>query len=247
MPDAGWYPDPADSSQLRYWDGAQWTEHFAPAQWGSPPSTQWAGWSSQLPTTWKGQSLGLPASGPGALGTIERRFLGQLLDALILAPAAIIYLVFSFPHFVTATDMSGQPHFHMVTHHVPLAAALLPLVANAVYTVGLIAARGQTIGQRVLKLRVVALRDLAQGVGAPPPGVDTAMRRFLLPGAVSLVAAFRLVTPVLSSLVQIPLLLDYLWALWDDNRQCLHDKVADVVVIETPGRAITPTPVWPAN
>jgi hypothetical protein len=27
---ANWYPDPHDASQLRYWDGQQWTEHRAP-------------------------------------------------------------------------------------------------------------------------------------------------------------------------------------------------------------------------
>lgn len=28
---AGWYPDPWDSRAQRYWDGAQWTQHTAPA------------------------------------------------------------------------------------------------------------------------------------------------------------------------------------------------------------------------
>jgi hypothetical protein len=27
---AGWFPDPEDATQLRYWDGAVWTEHRAP-------------------------------------------------------------------------------------------------------------------------------------------------------------------------------------------------------------------------
>lgn len=34
--EAGWYPDPmGDVTKLRYWDGAAWTDHYAPAQ-GQP-------------------------------------------------------------------------------------------------------------------------------------------------------------------------------------------------------------------
>ncbi len=31
MDEAAWHPDPQDPSQLRWWDGTQWTEHTAPA------------------------------------------------------------------------------------------------------------------------------------------------------------------------------------------------------------------------
>lgn len=36
---AGWYPDPQQQDQLRYWDGAAWTEHQTPAQ-GTDPVSQ---------------------------------------------------------------------------------------------------------------------------------------------------------------------------------------------------------------
>ena len=31
LPAAGWYADPQDAAQLRWWDGAQWSTHTAPA------------------------------------------------------------------------------------------------------------------------------------------------------------------------------------------------------------------------
>jgi len=36
-PAAGWYPDPEDATQQRYWDGTQWTEHRAPLSGGQAP------------------------------------------------------------------------------------------------------------------------------------------------------------------------------------------------------------------
>ena len=37
-PPAAWYPDPDDSTRLRYWDGTSWTEHREPAAGPQPPS-----------------------------------------------------------------------------------------------------------------------------------------------------------------------------------------------------------------
>lgn len=34
---AGWFADPEQPGQLRYWDGSQWTEHRAPAPAAAPP------------------------------------------------------------------------------------------------------------------------------------------------------------------------------------------------------------------
>lgn len=42
LPPAGWYSDPGNASQLRFWDGSAWTEHSAPAGTpGLPPATGW--------------------------------------------------------------------------------------------------------------------------------------------------------------------------------------------------------------
>lgn len=35
---AGWYPDPSSPSQLRYWDGLNWSGHTSPASIPPPPS-----------------------------------------------------------------------------------------------------------------------------------------------------------------------------------------------------------------
>ncbi len=46
---AGWYPDPSgDASKLRYWDGAQWTNHYTDAQQGVLPTPPF-GQASETP------------------------------------------------------------------------------------------------------------------------------------------------------------------------------------------------------
>ncbi len=59
--EAGWYPDPmGDTTKLRYWDGAAWTDHYAPAQ-GQPAATTAA--ATAQPTT---AANAQPASGQAA-------------------------------------------------------------------------------------------------------------------------------------------------------------------------------------
>src|SRR4051794_22913590 len=45
----GWYPDPHQPGQPRYWDGTQWVGPSAPAAQAQPPATtsprQWAMWA----------------------------------------------------------------------------------------------------------------------------------------------------------------------------------------------------------
>lgn len=72
LPPADWYPDPEDPAQQRYWDGAQWTEHRAPAAAPADPSAPAApygssGGAAAGPAWGQGSTAG-PATGAGTNG-----------------------------------------------------------------------------------------------------------------------------------------------------------------------------------
>ncbi|WP_158288733.1 RDD family protein [Ornithinimicrobium flavum] len=65
---AGWYDDPQDDSNLRYWDGVQWTNHTSPKQ---KPGLERAGQGQQgdAGSGW-GQQAG-PGQAGGAQGPVD--------------------------------------------------------------------------------------------------------------------------------------------------------------------------------
>lgn len=69
---AGWYPDPEQPGQVRYWDGSAWTEHRQPAQDAIPLAEQpGVDRSSTEPTATQpawAQGTGAAGSGDGSAG-----------------------------------------------------------------------------------------------------------------------------------------------------------------------------------
>ena len=97
MPEAGWYQDPHNPEQQRYWDGSTWTEHTHDAPFHM----------SQAPTQAQGsgaQGYGAPGQAPGYINEIgewlSRSFRVLFANAmpvfillvLSLIPAVLIFL-----------------------------------------------------------------------------------------------------------------------------------------------------------
>jgi Protein of unknown function (DUF2510) len=64
-PEAGWYQDP-DGSGLRYWDGAQWTEHRQAAAQASPRVLPGAFWGLLAASV----AVGIGSVGPWATNAL---------------------------------------------------------------------------------------------------------------------------------------------------------------------------------
>jgi uncharacterized RDD family membrane protein YckC len=84
-------------------------------------------------------------SGPLDLATIGKRFLAVLVDGIIL------YVVNAAIGFVIGLAMRGG-----AAQVLGCVSILMSLVINVVYDASLVAASGQTLGKRALKIKVVA-------------------------------------------------------------------------------------------
>ena len=233
-PPADWYPDPAGSGWLRFWDGTAWTGHCAApppvhgypaAPYGLPPQGPWG------KPPWKGAELGRPATGSGALAEPGRRLGARMLDLLLFVPVfgvlLTVTLLIAAPHFgplfpdlstsggnyggpgPSAAQPVPTPGFvwaYLTVFGTLLVTSLLLLVYETVA----VARFGHTLGMKWLRLRPLR-------VAGGPLGWGRAFVRaliFWVAGVVGWLGA-----------------LDPLWCLWDDQRQCLHDKAADSIVV----------------
>ena len=187
---------------------------------GYPPAggfagQQNAGYASQLPTAPNGQEL----------ADVWIRLVARLIDGLIVGgvltviaiPIMIVVFIVSLGSLETDANgnATGGLSFLVVILVSELVVFLLAFVAQYVYDVEMCKRTGQTVGKRIMKLRVTPLDPnlpIDRGVLA---------KRWLVSGPGGLVPGLSLLNP--------------LWCLWDQPyRQCLHDKFAKTVVVKVP-------------
>jgi uncharacterized RDD family membrane protein YckC len=163
-----------------------------------------------------------PPSGPTPIGASDllasrgRRFFALCIDLLIyLAPMGVVMLLLALA--VISDDMTDQEQEDAVF----AVFAIVFLVATSLYLfvyLPLTMSRhgernGQTLGKQALGVRVVT----AEGV---PVSYGRVMRRELLG------------TWVINWVTGLYSIVDYGFGLFDNRRQCLHDKIASTYVIK---------------
>jgi len=111
---AGWYPDPSGAQQLRWWDGAQWTAHYAPLAGAAQQPVQ-----QQVPAQPVQQPVQQPAYAQGygqqpAYGQTYAPARPRLADGARIYNA-YIWLVVALPFLSVVLLPFYQPHFDFVT------------------------------------------------------------------------------------------------------------------------------------
>jgi uncharacterized RDD family membrane protein YckC len=155
-----------------------------------------------------------PPLPPGATYAVwADRVVGYLIDSLLVgAGMLVLYLVLGGLFAMLAglgSNLAGGMCCMMILIF-PLATLLVGLY-NRVY---LVAQRGSSIGQGIMKLKVVDINGNLLNM-------QTALIRLLAQVGLSFVP---MVGP----------LLDLLWPLWDEKRQTLHDKAVGSFVLKLP-------------
>ncbi len=105
MPEAGWYDDPDDATQLRYWDGSGWTDERMPRETPPPPPPF-------DPGVW-GASADAPAAGLLTAAAPPRTFVEAIKVCLTKyvdgkgRASRSEYWYFALFHFIVVTVTGG--------------------------------------------------------------------------------------------------------------------------------------------
>ena len=145
--------------------------------------------------------------------TWANRAIGYLIDSLLGgAVMFVLYLVLG-GMLAAIAGLGGHGAAGGMCCLMIILFPVATLVVGLYNRVYLVSQRGFSIGQGVVKVKVVDAygRLLSQGT-----------------------ALLRLVVQVAMAFVPLLPLLDLLWPLWDDRRQTLHDKAVNCYVINNP-------------
>ncbi len=152
------------------------------------------------------------------LATLGQRLGAAALDGVVALVCALPMLIglwnsgfFETPEFDAQPDvakMEGAESY--------IAVSGLLMLAMFVYTLILLATRGQTIGKKLLAIRIVTFPD-----GANPGGVKTILLRVFVNGLIGAV-------PFLGSIYT---LVDICF-IFREDRRCIHDLIAGTQVVQ---------------
>jgi uncharacterized RDD family membrane protein YckC len=193
---------------------------WSPGQPGPGPATPWWG------PPYNGARYGLPPSGPGSLANPWARLGARILDGLILSPVVFICLTPLFIYVAANINKFPPPDQSNNTAAFPTGfivglyslfflCFLLEITVSVVWEAVATRTWGRTPGKAILHIRPIKVT--ANQVRFERMSKGTCW------GRAAAYFGFNLVS-VLG-------LLDVLWCLWDQERQCLHDKVASTVVV----------------
>jgi uncharacterized RDD family membrane protein YckC len=166
----------------------------------------------------------VPTAANGApLADFGQRLLAYLLDSLIIAAIMLIpmivgfvFLFMAFMDNIRNTPPGAPPDIGTILGiELVFFAVFIPLqlLAQYLYQVVYQVRKGQTVGKRVMKIKIVSAVD------GSPMDTSAANRRFLVQVGCGLLGPLAY--------------LDGLWQLWDQPyRQCLHDKWPQTVVVK---------------
>ena len=172
-----------------------------------------------------------------------RRFFGYLIDSLIISviAAIVVWIIASLTggfgdvintelwnEWLTRIEQNpnyqpSQAELQQIIGPGFLAFvgwfSLVTIALGLLNGVLLVAISGQTVADRLVGTRKVL-------AGRRVPGFGPALLRWLIPGVLNMLQ----VLPLIGFLALFGWILDYLWPLWDPQRQALHDKAAKTYV-----------------
>lgn len=148
-----------------------------------------------------------------------------LIDGLVILGIAAIPIILGAVMIVSGVDTNSYDNTTTVTNGGLLAAGILVIIVGAILAMlyePLMTARGgarngQTLGRQAVGIRITNLQG-------GPITAGQAWGRYLFKqfviGGIGGSFTFGLLS-----------LLNYLWMLWDSNKQCWHDKIANTLVL----------------